>query len=111
MEKILSPPNSIENLGFCHFLKAVSLVFLDIAQDCSLEQCVTSSRAETSIKHFSGPNWGQNDLFYSNAVEHPLRLACLNQFCTMKRTEINPISDKWAIILSAVEKCFLKMLS
>ena len=31
---------------FCHFLKFASLVFLDIAQDCSLGQCLTSSRAE-----------------------------------------------------------------
>ena len=28
-----------------------SLVFLDIAQDCSLGQCLTSSRAENSKKN------------------------------------------------------------
>ena len=25
-------------LGFCHFLKIASLVFIDVAQDCSLGQ-------------------------------------------------------------------------
>ena len=38
-------------LGFSHFLKVASLYFLDIAQDCSLGQCLTSSRAETSKKN------------------------------------------------------------
>ena len=57
--------------SFCHLLKITLFFFLDIVQDCSLGQCLTSNRAETS------PNWGRNDLFYSN-VEHPLKLAC---FC------------------------------
>ena len=35
-------------MGFWHFLKVASLVFLDIAEDCSLGQCLTFSRAETS---------------------------------------------------------------
>ena len=43
----------------------VFAIFLDIAQDCSLGQCLTSSRAETSKKK---KKWGQNDLFYSNVV-------------------------------------------
>ena len=34
-------------LGFSPFLKLASLVFLDIAQDCSLGQFLTSIRAET----------------------------------------------------------------
>ena len=34
-------------LGFLHFLKVASLVFLDITQDCYLGQCLTSSRGET----------------------------------------------------------------
>ena len=39
-------------------------------------QCLTSSRAETS------PNWGQNDLFYSNVMERPFKIACfVNSFC------------------------------
>ena len=40
--------NWIQKLGFHHFLKFASLVFLDIAQDFSLRQYLTSSRAETS---------------------------------------------------------------
>ena len=26
---------------------------------------------------FCGPNFGQNNLFYSNVIERPLKLACL----------------------------------
>ena len=48
MNKISGPPNFVGNQGFCDVLKVASLVFLDIAQDCSLGQCLTSSRAETS---------------------------------------------------------------
>ena len=42
---------------FLAFLKFASLVFLETAQDCSLDQCrvETASRAETSKKVF-GPN-------------------------------------------------------
>ena len=36
---------------FCHFLKVASLVFLNIVHSCSFEQCLTSSRAETSKKN------------------------------------------------------------
>ena len=43
-------PQIGSEISFCHFLKVVSLVFLDILQDCSLGQCLTSSRAETSKK-------------------------------------------------------------
>ena len=39
-----------QKFGFLHFLKVASLVFLDIAQDCCLGQCLISSRAETSKK-------------------------------------------------------------
>ena len=39
-------------LGFWPFFKFVSLVFLDIEQDCSLGQCLTSSRAEISKESF-----------------------------------------------------------
>ena len=61
--------------GFCHFLKVPSLVFPDIVQDCSLGQCLTTSRAEPSKKDF-GQNWGRNYLFYSHVVECSLKLAC-----------------------------------
>ena len=42
--------NRAWSLVFCHFLKFGSLVFLDIALDCSLGQCLTSSRDEISKK-------------------------------------------------------------
>ena len=29
-------------------------------------------------KKFCGPNWGRNDLFYSNVVKHRLNLTCFN---------------------------------
>ena len=39
------------NLGFLSFSQVASLVFLDIAQDCSLGQFLRSSRAETSKRN------------------------------------------------------------
>ena len=60
---------------FSHCLKFASLVFLDIAQDCSLGKCLISSRAETSTKKIKN---GRNDLFYSNVVGHPVKLACFD---------------------------------
>ena len=45
--------------GFPHFVEFALLVFLDIAQDSSLRQYLTSSRAETSknvLCHKLGPN-------------------------------------------------------
>ena len=39
-------------LGFCYFLEISFLVFLHIVLDCSLGQCLTSNRAETSKKNF-----------------------------------------------------------
>ena len=73
MKKNWGAPNWVQNQGFCYFLKVASLVFLDIAQNCILGQCLTSSRAETSKKN-CGRNWDRNDLFYSNVVESPLCL-------------------------------------
>ena len=45
---------------FPHFLKFGSLVFLEIACNDSLQQCLTSSRGITYEKKFWGPNLGQN---------------------------------------------------
>ena len=62
---------------FSHCLKFASLVFLDIAQDCSLGKCLISSRAETSKKkQKKKQKQKRNDLFYSNVVGHPVKLAC-----------------------------------
>ena len=47
-------------LGFCHFLKFGSLVFLEIAYNDSLQQCLTSSRDKTYKKIFWGPTMDQN---------------------------------------------------
>ena len=41
----------IRVFAFCHVLKVAPLVFPDIAQDSSLGQYLTSSRAETSKKN------------------------------------------------------------
>ena len=48
---------------------------LDMPEDCSLGQCLTSSRAETSKKKICGLDWGRNDLYYSSVIERPLKLA------------------------------------
>ena len=58
-----------------------SLVFLDIALDCSFGQCLTSSRAETpppkkKKKKKLWPKLGPNNLVYTNVVKCPLKLAC-----------------------------------
>ena len=79
---ILGVQNWAQNQGFCHFLKVASLVSHDIAHDCSLGQCLTSSRGTTSKKDcgpnegLTGPYWGLNYLLCSNVVSHPVKLAC-----------------------------------
>ena len=79
----MGPQIGFEIRFFCHFLKVASLVFLNIAHSCSFEQCLTSSRAETSKKKIWSPNWGWNDLFYSNVVKRQtcLFLKSLKRFC------------------------------
>ena len=74
----MGSPNLGPKLRFLPFSQGNVIIFLDFAQDCSLRQCLTSSRTETSKKNFFGLNWVRNDLFYSNVVEHPHKLAC---FC------------------------------
>ena len=49
MEKI-SGPKLGSKLGFLPFVRVVSIIFLDVGQDCSFGQCLTFSRAETSKK-------------------------------------------------------------
>ena len=81
--RMMRTPNWVRNKGFCHFFKVASSLFLDIAQDCSFGQCLTSSRAETSKKKKKkkkkkncDPILGWNYIFYSIAVERPLKLSC-----------------------------------
>ena len=47
MKKIWGLKIGSKNSSFCGFVMFPSLVFLDIAQDCSLGLCLTTSRAET----------------------------------------------------------------
>ena len=49
----------VSKLGFSHFLKVASLVFLDNLQDCSLGQYLTFSRAKTS--KITDPDLDQNE--------------------------------------------------
>ena len=44
---------------FCHFLKFYSSVFLEIAYNDSLQQCLTSSIGKTHTKKFGRSNLGQ----------------------------------------------------
>ena len=63
-----------QNYGFCHFLKVATLVFLDIAHNCRAE---TSKTKQKKQKINYGPTSSRNNLFYSNFVECPLKLACV----------------------------------
>ena len=67
-KKNLEPQIGFEiRVGFLLFYQSSIISFPDIFQECSLEQCLTASRAKTSKK---------KDLFYSNVIERPLKLAC-----------------------------------
>ena len=65
-EKMFWDPNlgqrgesQVPKYVFCHFLKFGSLVFLDIAYNDSLQQCLTSSRAKIHKKEVWGLNLSQ----------------------------------------------------
>ena len=45
---------------FCHFLKFGLLVYLEIAYNDSLHQCLTSSGGKILVKKFWAPNLVQN---------------------------------------------------
>ena len=49
-----------ETSFFCHFLKFGPLVFLEIAYNDNLQQCLASSRGKIHEKNFWGPNFGQS---------------------------------------------------
>ena len=38
-----------------------------------------------NLKNICGRNWDRNDLFYSNVIEHPLKLACFLMYYSRKR--------------------------
>ena len=46
-----------ETSFFCHFLEFGSLVFLQIAFNDSLQQCLTSSRGKIHKKNFEAQFW------------------------------------------------------
>ena len=52
-------PKSARNEVFCHFLNFRSLVFLEIAYNDSLQQCVTSSRGKIHEKSFGDQIWAK----------------------------------------------------
>ena len=58
--KKMGGPKSGPKLGFCHFLKFGSLALLEIAQDNSLEHCLTTSSGKTREKKLGCPNWVRN---------------------------------------------------
>ena len=84
--KKIGGPKLGPKFGFLPFSQSciIRLVFLDIAQDCSLGQCLSSSKAEISKKKKKKKkkieSKVRNDLFYSNVVDHPLRIACQTYF-------------------------------
>ena len=80
--KKIGGPKLGPKFGFLPFSQSciIRLVFLDIAQDCSLGQCLSSSKPEISKKKKKIESKFRNDLFYSNVVDHPLRIACQTYF-------------------------------
>ena len=48
------------NQFFCHFVKFGSLVFLEIAYNDSLQQCIRSSRGKTHEKGFGDHLWSKS---------------------------------------------------
>ena len=55
--RMIRTSNWVRNKGFCYFFKVATSLFLDIAQDFSFGQCLTSSWAETSRKKIVTRSW------------------------------------------------------
>ena len=60
MKKIPGGRTWVGNQDFGHFLKVASVVFLDIAQDFSLGQCLKHLVELTPSKKNCDPRWGRN---------------------------------------------------
>ena len=61
-----------QNQVFCHFLKFASLVFLEIAYNDRLQQCLTSSRGRIHEKFWApklGHNWAQDQVFFCHFLK------------------------------------------
>ena len=69
-KKIVSPnlgpmgQNQVQNLVFCHFLKFGSLIFLEITDNDSLQQWLTSSRDKIYKTNSCEQNEEQYALYY-----------------------------------------------
>ena len=73
--------NWAPNQVFCHFLRLDLLVFLEIAYNDSLQQCIRSSRGETTKKIFDDQVWaktGQNQA--QNQFLFPIFSSLVHQF-------------------------------
>ena len=78
-EKNFRGPKLGPKLGFLPFSQGCII----IAQDCSLKQCLITSRAETSLKKLCDPNLSRNDPLFSNVIERPLKLACFSLYLSV----------------------------
>ena len=58
---------------FGHFLKFASLVFLEIAYDDSLQQCLKSSRDKIHEKNFWGPKLGLSPFSQVRIISFPFK--------------------------------------
>ena len=99
-----------QNQVFCHFIMFASLVFLDIAQDESLEHFLTTNRGKTHEKKIWGaPNWVRNYSFchfpkVTSLVFLDIAKDCsLGQFLTERNLWPNSNVVKRPLILA----CFL----
>ena len=72
--------NQASSWVFGYFIKFGSLVYLDIAQNFSLGQSLTSSRAETSKTNFFDPNCGRIHYFYSKCRRVSIQTCLLSQW-------------------------------
>ena len=107
MKKTLGASNSVRNQGFGHFFKVGLLVFLDIAQDCSLEQCLTSSRDENSRKSFVdqiGTETIFSILMQSNFHSNLLVFSCWRSTCYSNKLLdfLSPFLDLLRVSMSIV---------
>ena len=84
-------PNELKSglkLGFCYFRKFGSLVFLYIAYDDSLEQCLTTSRGETYEKNcWGGGDWAHFVKFAWLVFFDIAQNCSLGQFLTSSKVE------------------------
>ena len=69
--------NLLQNLFFCHLRKFDSLVFLEIADNDTLQQCLTSSTGKTHEKCFWDQIWAKTAQNQAQVFCHFLKLGSL----------------------------------